>query len=139
MKIKVEPENEYSEFTLNQGDVKFEVLKNCKSEFNEDNKHFCRRIKSELSEHKNTQMNLNFYKYLRYSTSCSNCWSNSGYNSEIDCKKEEIKEKKRDIKRGIKSECRVVSKRLNFKIKTEDCQRVYLADQYEDLMLCSQD
>ncbi|XP_067132816.1 uncharacterized protein [Centruroides vittatus] len=51
-----------------------------------------------------------------------------------DCKKEEIKENKRDIKHGIKSECRVVSKRLNFKIKTEDCQRVYLADQYEDLM-----
>ncbi|XP_067119421.1 zinc finger protein 11-like [Centruroides vittatus] len=133
MKIKVEPETEYSQFTFNRGDEKFEILKNCKKELNTDNKEFCRKIKSEPLDHEYTQINIYENSILTNNTNCSSCWSNSGYNSEIDYKKEEIKEEKCDIKQGIKSECKVVLKRLNFKVKTEDYQRVYLADQYEDL------
>ncbi|XP_023239756.1 zinc finger protein 62 homolog [Centruroides sculpturatus] len=133
MKIKVEPENEYSEFTFNRGDEKFQVLKNCKKEFNTDNKKLCRRIKSEPSEHKNIQISTYENLNSRNNTNNSNIWSISGFNSEIDCKKEEIKEEKCDIKLGIKSECKVVLKRLNFKVKTDDCKRVHLPYKYEDL------
>ncbi|XP_067144744.1 zinc finger protein 271-like [Centruroides vittatus] len=131
MKIKVEPENEYSEFTFNRGDEKFEVLKNCKKEF--DNKKFCRSIKSEPSEHKNIQVNTYENSILTNNTNGSNIWSHSCCNSETDCKKEKIKEEKYDIKHGIKSECKVVLKRLNFKVKTEHCKNVNLLDEYEDL------
>ncbi|XP_023244485.1 uncharacterized protein LOC111642373 isoform X2 [Centruroides sculpturatus] len=133
MEIKVEPENEYSEFTLNPCDVKFEVLKNCKKELNMDTKKFCRRIKSEPSDNKYTRINTYENSSSRNNTNYSNYWSNSSYNSEIDCKKKEIKEEKRDIKHGIKLECKVVLKRLNFKVKIEDCKEVYLPDEYKDL------
>ncbi|XP_067133513.1 zinc finger protein 28-like [Centruroides vittatus] len=78
---------------------------------------------------------INIYEnsILTNNTNCSSCWTNFGYNSEIDYKKEEIKEEKCDIKQGIKSECKVVLKRLNFNVKTEDCKGVYLPDEYEDL------
>ncbi|XP_023210106.1 zinc finger protein 14-like isoform X2 [Centruroides sculpturatus] len=133
MKIKLEPENEYLEFTFNRGDEKFQVLKNCKKEFNTDNKKFCRRIKSESSEYKNIQISTYENLNSRNNRNNSNIWSNSDFNSEIDCKKKEIKEEKYDIKLGIKSECKVVLKRLNFKVKTEDCKRVHLPYKYEDL------
>ncbi|XP_023241025.1 uncharacterized protein LOC111639383 [Centruroides sculpturatus] len=55
MNIKLEPENEYSGFTFNRGDEKFEVLNNFKKEFNADTEKFCRGIKSEPLEHENIQ------------------------------------------------------------------------------------
>ncbi|XP_023239207.1 uncharacterized protein LOC111637855 [Centruroides sculpturatus] len=124
MKIKVEPENECSEFIFNRGDEKF-LLKNYKKEFNTDTKTFCRRIKSEPLEHKNIQVNTYENLILTNNTSDSNIWSNSYCNSEIDCKNKEIKKEKCDTKNDIKSECKVVLKRLNFKVKTEY--------EYEDL------
>ncbi|XP_023239211.1 zinc finger protein 883-like [Centruroides sculpturatus] len=50
-----------------------------------------------------------------------------------NCKKEKIKEENCDIIHSIKSECKVVLKRLNFKVKAEDCNGAYLVDEYEDL------
>ncbi|XP_023212779.1 zinc finger protein 99-like isoform X1 [Centruroides sculpturatus] len=48
-----------------------------------------------------------------------------GCNNAIDCKKEEINKNY-----SIKSDCRVVLKRLNIKVKIEDCSKVHFQDEY---------
>ncbi|XP_067119411.1 zinc finger protein 624-like [Centruroides vittatus] len=124
MKIK----KEHSDFTIERNEENFQVdLKNFKKEFNTDVK-FYKTIKSEPSE-----VNIHKNSISTNNRTDSSIWNNSGFNSKIDCKKEEIKEEKCDVKHGIKSECKVVLKRLNFNVKTEDCNVVYLPDEYEDL------
>ncbi|XP_067144739.1 zinc finger protein 271-like [Centruroides vittatus] len=128
MKIKQEFETEHSDFTTERNEKKSEVdLKNFKKEFNTDVKCY-KTTKSEPLEI-NTYENSISTNY----TNCPNIWNNSGFNSEIDCKKEEIKEEKYDIKHEIKSECKVVLKRFNFKVKSEDFKGVSLPDEYRDL------
>ncbi|XP_023239757.1 uncharacterized protein LOC111638303, partial [Centruroides sculpturatus] len=56
-------------------------------------------------------------------TNESTIWSHSGYKIERDIKKEEIKENC-DVKHGIKTECKVVLKKLKIEVKTEDCKEV---------------
>ncbi|XP_023241017.1 zinc finger protein 99-like [Centruroides sculpturatus] len=126
MKIKQELETEHSDCTTERNEKKFEIdLKNFKKEFNTNVKCY-KTIKSEPLE-------INTYENLisENNTNGFNIWSNS----EIDCKKEEIKEEECDIKHGIKSECKVVLKKLKFEVKTEDCKRVHLPYKYEDLKL----
>ncbi|XP_023239218.1 uncharacterized protein LOC111637863 isoform X2 [Centruroides sculpturatus] len=68
-------------------------------------------------------------------TQSSNICNNFGGNNEIDCMKDEIN-KTRDVKHVIKSECRVVLRRLNIKVKTEGCDEViHLPNEYEYLKL----
>ncbi|XP_023212282.1 zinc finger protein 226-like [Centruroides sculpturatus] len=134
MKIKVEPENKYSEFTFNGGDEKFDVLNNCKKEFNTDNKTFCRRIKSEPLEHKNLQINIKGKPISTNNTNGSTIWSHSGYKIERDIKKEEVEENY-EVKHGIKSECKVDLKKLKIEVKTEDYKEVvHLPDDNEQVM-----
>ncbi|XP_023239225.1 uncharacterized protein LOC111637866 isoform X2 [Centruroides sculpturatus] len=67
-------------------------------------------------------------------TESSNIWNNSGCNSE-DYKKEET-DRNYDAKYLIKSECRVVLKRLNIKVEIEDGKEVILLpDEYKHLNL----
>ncbi|XP_067118941.1 zinc finger protein 39-like isoform X1 [Centruroides vittatus] len=63
--------------------------------------------------------------------SSSSIRNNFGDDNSVDCRKEEIKKNY-----GIKSECRVVLKRLNIKVKSEDCKEVVdLPDEYGHLKL----
>ncbi|XP_023243759.1 zinc finger protein 62-like [Centruroides sculpturatus] len=126
MKIKIDLKTEHSDFTIERNDRKFEVdLKNFKKEFNTDVKCY-KTIKKEPLEVNTYENSISINN-----TNGSNVWNNSCYNSETDCKKEEIKEENYNTK-YIKSECKVVLKRLNFKVKTEDCKQVYLPVQYVD-------
>ncbi|XP_023239213.1 oocyte zinc finger protein XlCOF6-like [Centruroides sculpturatus] len=136
MKIKVELESEDEDFTSESKENLEVVLKNCKREFNTDEKIFVKRIKLEplqCDNDENIEINTYGNSTSTNYTNGSYIWSNSGYKSEIDCKKERIKEEICDTKYDIKSECKVVLRRLNIKVKTEDCEVVHLRDEYQDV------
>ncbi|XP_067118940.1 zinc finger protein 28-like isoform X2 [Centruroides vittatus] len=135
MEIKEELDTKDFDFTFEPSKENF-VLKDFKKELNTDDKKFCRRIKSEPLEydHENdTQTNIYGKSIVTNNTHSFNIWSNSGYKSEEDCKKERIKKESWDTKYGIKSECKVVLRRLNIEVKTEDCKVVHLRDEYQDV------
>ncbi|XP_023241072.1 zinc finger protein 714-like isoform X1 [Centruroides sculpturatus] len=60
-------------------------------------------------------------------TQSSNIWNNFRGDNSIDCEKEEVI-KKYDIKNVIKSECRVVLKKLNITLKTGNYE-IYLPEE----------
>ncbi|XP_067124367.1 uncharacterized protein [Centruroides vittatus] len=118
MKIKKEFEAKYSDFTIEQNEEKFEVdSKNFKKEFNTDVKCY-KTIKSEPLE-----INIKGKSIFTNNTNGSTIWCHSGYKIEREIKKEEVKENY-DVKYGIKSECRVVLKKLKIEVKTEDYKEI---------------
>ncbi|XP_023241014.1 zinc finger protein 708-like [Centruroides sculpturatus] len=118
MKIKKELETKYSDFTIERNGENFEVdLKNFKKEFNTDVKCY-KTIKSEPLE-----ININGKQISTSNTNLSTIWSHSGYKVERDIKKE-VKENY-DVKHGIKSECKVVLKKLKIEVKTEDHKEIF--------------
>ncbi|XP_023236109.1 oocyte zinc finger protein XlCOF6-like [Centruroides sculpturatus] len=125
MEKKEELDTKDFDFTFGQSKENFAVvLKNCKKELNTEDKKFCVKIKSEPLEYGNdNNTEINTYENSRNNTNSFNHLNNSGYTSEIDIKKEEVKENY-DIKYGIKSECKVVLKKLKFEVKREDCKEV---------------
>ncbi|XP_023241013.1 zinc finger protein 62-like [Centruroides sculpturatus] len=129
MKIKQELEMKHSDCTTEHNEEKFEVdLKNFKKEFSTDVKCY-KTIKSEPLE-----INIKREPISTHNTNGSSIWSHSGYKIERDIKTEEV-EKNYDVKHGIKSECKVVLKKLKIEVKTEDCKEVvYLPDNNEQLM-----
>ncbi|XP_023239754.1 zinc finger protein 224-like [Centruroides sculpturatus] len=129
MKIKQELETKYSDFTIERNEEKFEVdLKNFKKKFNTDVKCY-KTIKSEP-----LQINIKGKPISTNNTNGSTIWSHSGYKIERDIKKEEVK-RNCDVKHGIKTECKVVLKKLKFELKTEDCKEVvHLPDDNEQVM-----
>ncbi|XP_067119424.1 zinc finger protein 728-like [Centruroides vittatus] len=129
MKIKQELETKYSDFTIERNEEKFEVdLKNFKKEFNTDVKCY-KTIKSEPLE-----INIKGEPISTNNANGSTIWSPFGYKIERDIKKEEVKENS-NVKHGIKSECKVVLKKLKIEVKTEDCKDiVHLPDDNEHVM-----
>ncbi|XP_067144720.1 zinc finger protein 85-like isoform X1 [Centruroides vittatus] len=129
MKIKEELETKYSDFTVERNEEKSEVdLKNFKKEFNTDVKCY-KTIKSEPLE-----INIKGKPISTNNTNGSTIWSHSGYKVERDIKKE-VKENY-NVKYGIKSECKVVLKKLKFEVKTEDCKEVvHLPDDNDQVMI----
>ncbi|XP_023239083.1 zinc finger and BTB domain-containing protein 14-like [Centruroides sculpturatus] len=140
MEIKEELDTKDFNFTFEPSKENFAVvLKNCKKELKTEDKKFCVRIKSEPLEYENdNNTEINTYENLRNNTNSFNPWSNSGYTSEIDIKKE-VKENC-DVKHGIKSECKVDLKKLKIEVKTEDCKEVvHLPDDNEQVMPVSKE
>ncbi|XP_023244486.1 uncharacterized protein LOC111642374, partial [Centruroides sculpturatus] len=128
MKIKEELETNYSDFTIERNEEKFEVdFKNFKKEFNTDVKCY-KRIKSEPLE-----INIKGKPIYTHNTNGSTIWSHSGYKIETDIKKEVVEENY-DVKHGIKSECKVDLKKLKIEVKIEDCKDVHLPDDNEQIM-----
>ncbi|XP_023239205.1 zinc finger protein 2-like [Centruroides sculpturatus] len=128
MKIKEELETKHSDFTIKRNEENFEVdLKNFKKEFNTDVKSY-KTIKLER------KINIKGKLISTNNTNESTRWSHSGYKIERDIKKEEEKEYY-DVKHGIKSECKVVLRKLKIEVKTEVCNEVvYLSDANEHVM-----
>ncbi|XP_067120137.1 zinc finger protein 85-like [Centruroides vittatus] len=129
MKIKEELETEYSDFTIERNEENFEVdFKNFKREFNTDEKCY-KTIKSEPLE-----INIKGKPISTNNTNRSNIRSRSGYKIERDIKKEEVKENY-NVKHDIKSECKVVLKKLKIQVKTEDYKEIVnLSDNNEQLI-----
>ncbi|XP_023239208.1 zinc finger protein 615-like [Centruroides sculpturatus] len=128
MKIKEELETKHSDFTIKRNEENFEVdLKNFKKEFNTDVKSY-KTIKSER------KINIKGMPIFTNNTKESIRWSHSGHKIERDIKKEKVKQNY-DVKHGIKSECKIVLKKLKIEVKTEDCKEVvHLSDDDEHVM-----
>ncbi|XP_023241069.1 gastrula zinc finger protein XlCGF57.1-like isoform X3 [Centruroides sculpturatus] len=119
----------HSDFTYEEREEKFGEVLN----------EFIVEIKSEPLEYQDDysiESNIYGNQISTNDTKNSNIWENFDYKSEIECKKEEIKQENYDIKRNIKSECKVDLKTLDIKVKSEDCKEaVYLTNYFEHVQV----